>query len=258
MKTSNDMETDRRKQGIDPTSGKQLVLLLFFALFMLVTGTGLWAAAAFYRWLAPGVQSALGWAVLAVGTVLVFNYAYLLALLGLRLIVPRCREGYFPALPGGRPPKAAVRFMMNIVLTMLRYSPPWAKLYLGVLAGLPPLNALYRRFFGPHTRSLTMGDTCVIFDPDLLYAGDNVQFGYDVRLLCHTFDRRGLVVKRIEIENDALIGGQTTVGPGVRIGHHAIVNAGSWVMPYTQIGPWELWGGAPAKKIRDLPHDAQP
>lgn len=103
-----------------------------------------------------------------------------------------------------------------------------------------------------------MGDTCVIFDPDLLYAGDNVQFGYDVRVLCHTFDRRGLVVKRIVIEDNVLIGGQATLGPGVRIGHHAIVNAGSWVMPYTQIGPWELWGGSPAQKIKDLPRDAQP
>lgn len=242
-------------RSIDPTTGKQLILLLFLGLFLLLTGIGLWAAGAFYQRFAPGVSSAAGWAAVVIGSILAFGYAYLLALLVLRLLTPRCVEGYFPALPGGRPPKEAVRFMFNIVLTMLRYSPPWAGIFLGVLAKLPPLEPLYRRFFGPHTRSLTMGDTCMIFDPDLLFAGNNVQFGHDVRIFGHTFDRRGLVIRRVVIEDNVLVGGQTNVGPGVHIGRGAIINAGSWIMPYTQIGPWELWGGSPARKIKDLPRD---
>ncbi len=242
-------------QILDPTVGKRLLLLLFMSVFMLLIGISLWAACAFYRWLSAYVVASSVWALVVLGSILVFNYAYLLALLILRLIVPPPREGYFPTGPGGRPPPEAILFMMNVLLSLLRYGPPWARLFSGMLVGLPPLNPLYRRFFGPHTRSLTMGDTTEILDPYLFYAGNNVQLGIGLVVACHAYDNRGLVIKRVVVEDNAVVGAHAGLMVGSYVGHHAIVTAGSQVMPFTRIGPWELWGGTPAVKIRDLPRD---
>ena len=48
----------------------------------------------------------------------------------------------------------------------------------------------------------------------------------------------------------ALIGMGSTLLDGVVVGEGAIVAAGSLVLKNTQIGPYEVWGGVPAKFIK--------
>lgn len=55
----------------------------------------------------------------------------------------------------------------------------------------------------------------------------------------------------IILEEDVWLGANVTVLKGVRIGRGAVVAAGAVVTK--SIGPNEIWGGVPARKIKDRP-----
>lgn len=57
--------------------------------------------------------------------------------------------------------------------------------------------------------------------------------------------------KPIVIEDDAWIGGNTTILPGVRVGHGAVVGAGSVVTK--DVPPMTVYAGNPAKFIKNIP-----
>lgn len=74
----------------------------------------------------------------------------------------------------------------------------------------------------------------------------------------HGFSRRDIPMQDqawsgapIKIEDDVWIGTHVVILPGVTIGHGAIVAAGSVVNK--DIPPYEIWGGAPAKFIKQRP-----
>ncbi len=52
------------------------------------------------------------------------------------------------------------------------------------------------------------------------------------------------------IHDGALIGMGSTILDGAEVGEGAIVAAGALVLQHTKIGPHELWGGVPAKKLK--------
>jgi acetyltransferase-like isoleucine patch superfamily enzyme len=60
----------------------------------------------------------------------------------------------------------------------------------------------------------------------------------------------------IAIGDDVWLGAHVVVLKGVTIGRGAIVAAGSVVT--RSIGPYEIWGGVPARKLRERPQDAVP
>ncbi|WP_165864118.1 glycosyltransferase [Capsulimonas corticalis] len=77
----------------------------------------------------------------------------------------------------------------------------------------------------------------------------------------HRFDRRDTPIREqgysgapIVIEEDVWIGTHVTILPGVTIGRGAIVGAGSMVNK--DIPPYEIWGGVPARFIKERPGSA--
>jgi acetyltransferase-like isoleucine patch superfamily enzyme len=142
--------------------------------------------------------------------------------------------------------------MLNMLLTKARYQTPWAGLISSAIANIFPLHYLFRHFFGPHTRSVTLGDTFKWLDPYMVEAGKNVQFGFGCLIIGHVFDNRGLLIRRIKFGNHVVVGGESLIMPGVEMGHHSVLAARSLVPPGTVIKPYEYWAGVPAKKIKDL------
>ncbi|HAR6087204.1 TPA: acyltransferase [Staphylococcus pseudintermedius] len=70
--------------------------------------------------------------------------------------------------------------------------------------------------------------------PDLLYSekikiGHNVIIGYNTTLLTHEFLTESLRVGEVEIGDHTMIGANVTVLPGVKIGSHVQIGAGSVV-----------------------------
>lgn len=235
--------------------GKRLILFVFLNMQLGLIFLSLWPTIAFLHSYGAVSRSPLEWALLIVCAILIFNYCYALALLLLRILIPKPAEGYFPRTPDGRPPREALLVMLNLLLVKARFHTPWSAIFTSVIVNIFPLSGLFRRTFGPDTPSVTMGDTYVCMDPYLLKAGRNVQFGFNSVIICHVFDNRGLLLKGVFIDDNAVVGGESTIMPGVTIGNNAVVGSRSLVSPGTTIKPFEFWAGTPARKIRDLSHE---
>lgn len=77
-----------------------------------------------------------------------------------------------------------------------------------------------------------------LYQKSTIEIGDDVSVGHNVTL------------HGCKIHNLALIGMGAVVMDDAVVGEGALVAAGSVVLSRTQIGPNELWGGAPAKFIK--------
>jgi acetyltransferase-like isoleucine patch superfamily enzyme len=67
----------------------------------------------------------------------------------------------------------------------------------------------------------------------------------------HVFEGKTLLIRRVEIADNVIIGARTVIGPGVRMGERAVVMPNSVVAVFSQIGAGELWGGNPAEKVQE-------
>ena len=88
-----------------------------------------------------------------------------------------------------------------------------------------------------------IGDGCsiwfnAVYEKSTITMGDYVSVGHNV------------TIHGADVHDYALIGMGSTLLDGVVVGEGAIVAAGSLVLKNTQIGPYEVWGGVPAKFIK--------
>ncbi len=95
---------------------------------------------------------------------------------------------------------------------------------------------------------------------DSLSMGDFVMIGaYSyITTANHSFERsdipmyqQGFSSAPVSIGSDVWIGARCVILPGVTIGSGAVIAAGSVVTK--DVGPFEVWGGVPAKKLKDRP-----
>ncbi len=233
-------------------TGKRMLLVLFLVMLLSCMFGGIWPAVWFTQYNGTWATSPLGWTLVILLDVLIFGLGYLATLLLWRIIIPPPKEGFYRFRKDGRPTREIVIFMLNIQLTRLRYGTPWSSSLIHTLSHLPVINGIYRRLFCPNLHMITMGDSNVMVDPYLMHIHPTVQLASGGRFGCHLFDQRGLYIKRLVIEEHALIGPEVLLGPGVHIGHHSIVEGFSAVAPGTYIPPFEQWGGRPACKVQDI------
>ncbi len=95
--------------------------------------------------------------------------------------------------------------------------------------------------------TITIGDRVNIQDGSVLhtlYQKSTIEIGNDVSI------GHNVTIHGSKIHDFALIGMGAVVMDDAVVGEGAIVAAGSVVLSRTQIGPNELWGGAPAKFIK--------
>lgn len=95
--------------------------------------------------------------------------------------------------------------------------------------------------------TITIGDRVNIQDGSVLhtlYQKSTIEIGDDVSI------GHNVVIHGAKIHSLALIGMGAVVMDDAVVGSGAIVAAGAVVLSRTQIGPNELWGGAPAKFIK--------
>jgi FkbH-like protein len=117
---------------------------------------------------------------------------------------------------------------------------------------LPILSKLVLYSYSP---KVFLGRECQIwgylYDPDLTTIGERAVIGGGTAVSAHsmTTDQDGRLVYTtapIHIGPRAVIGGESRIALGVRIGTDAIVEAGSVVAPFTSIPDGEIWAGNPA------------
>jgi len=60
---------------------------------------------------------------------------------------------------------------------------------------------------------------------------------------------KGMITAPVRIEKDGLVGTGAVVLPGVTVGEGGVIAGNSLVLARTQIPPWTIWGGVPAKLL---------
>ena len=99
-------------------------------------------------------------------------------------------------------------------------------------------------------------------DPDELAAwirrgADRKSLELYLETFAHTVgvlqERDAIIIKKTSIGNNVLFGGNCIVHGGCTIKHGAVILGGAILLPNTVVGENELWGGLPARKIKDLP-----
>lgn len=98
---------------------------------------------------------------------------------------------------------------------------------------------------------------CSITSLDEIIIGNNCMFGNNVVIIDHNhiITNKEIFGKKFEkskvkIGNNVWIGANSVILPGVNIGDGAVVAAGAVVTK--DIDAKEIWGGVPAKKIKDI------
>ncbi|KAB7640246.1 acyltransferase [Bacillus sp. B3-WWTP-C-10-D-3] len=126
-----------------------------------------------------------------------------------------------------------------IIIQIARYTP-----FLSVK------NWLYRTFLrmkvGKKTSFALMVMPDIMF-PEKITVGDNSIIGYNTTLLAHEYLIREYRLGEIVIGNEVMIGANTTILPGVRIGAGAIVSAGTLV--HKDVPSGAFVGGNPMRVI---------
>ncbi|BCC32214.1 acyltransferase [Bacillus cereus] len=126
-----------------------------------------------------------------------------------------------------------------IIIQIARYTP-----FLSIK------NWLYRTFLrmkvGKKTSFAFMVMPDIMF-PEKITVGDNSIIGYNTTLLAHEYLIREYRLGEIVIGNEVMIGANTTILPGVRIGDGAIVSAGTLV--HKDVPGGAFVGGNPMRVI---------
>lgn len=101
-----------------------------------------------------------------------------------------------------------------------------------------------------------IGANCCI--PTGVTIGDHVMMGIDILMFTNEHRHDDITipmglqgrteVQPIVIEDDVWIGSRSLIMKGIRIGHGAIIAAGSVVTK--DVPPFEIWGGNPARFLR--------
>jgi len=79
---------------------------------------------------------------------------------------------------------------------------------------------------------------------------DNVQIGGGCKI--YSQDTIGNKEGRVILKNNCKVGANSVILPNTAVGENSIVAAGSVVKFGTIIPPNEIWGGSPAKKIKNI------
>ncbi|PAE44420.1 acyltransferase [Bacillus sp. 7884-1] len=126
-----------------------------------------------------------------------------------------------------------------MVIQLARYTP-----FLGMK------NWLYTTFLGLKVGEQTSFALMVMLDvmfPEKISVGRNTVIGYNTTILAHEYLIKEYRLGPVDIGSEVMIGANSTILPGVRIGNGAIVSAGTLVHKDVPAGAFV--GGNPMRII---------
>ena len=116
---------------------------------------------------------------------------------------------------------------------------------------LPVKNWIYRKVLGMEVGENTAFALMVMVDvffPHKIHVGSNSIIGYNTTILAHEYLISEYRLGDVHIGSNVMIGANTTILPGVTIGDHAVVGAGSVV--HRDVEPGSFVAGNPLQVIR--------
>ncbi|MBI3322384.1 MAG: hypothetical protein HYZ94_01735 [Candidatus Omnitrophica bacterium] len=108
---------------------------------------------------------------------------------------------------------------------------------------LTPFAALFYRLMGAKLGLNVQINSKYGADASLVEIGDNAVIGGHATVIAHSFEPKGLILRRVRIGRNAVIGLNAIVLPGVEVGDGAVVAAGAVVPKGTKILPGTTYFG---------------
>ncbi len=117
-----------------------------------------------------------------------------------------------------------------------------------------PIGTLFLRMMGARIgRNVAFGINTAVADPEYVTIDDEATLGDGAYVVGHSYHSGRLIIAPVRIGRGATIGVNAFLSAGADIGEDAIVAAGAVLAKNTKIGPREIWGGVPARKIGEVP-----
>jgi acetyltransferase-like isoleucine patch superfamily enzyme len=176
---------------------------------------------------------------------MLFNVAYLVLLIAVRMIIPRPKRGIYKFR--GKPNINLLFGALGGIITKARYQPPFPGFLVQQFANIQPFRWLLGMGIGPRTQSSFFLDP-ELMDPWALTIGKNVNIGYGTVITAHIQEFDYIMVDPVIIEDNVMIGAHSAISCGVHIKKGAYLEPYTVVKPGVVIGECEHWAGRPAFK----------
>ena len=160
-----------------------------------------------------------------------FSLMFLAALLR-RVLRLDSREGVYPLDSLGM-----LRWYISNALQFIVWS------IFGDFLLMTPFAALFYRLMGAKLGLNVQINSKYCADLSLLEIGDNAVIGGHATVIAHSLEPRGLILKKVQIGRNAIVGINAIVLPGVDVGDRAVIGAGVFVPKDTKIEPGTVYLG---------------
>lgn len=112
---------------------------------------------------------------------------------------------------------------------------------------MTPYCALFFKFMGAKIGKNVIINSKNVLDLSLLEIGDNAVIGGNATVIGHSFEKGGLILKKVKIGKNVLIGLNSVVFPGVEIGENAVIAAGAIIPKDTHVPANTVFFGHPVQ-----------
>ena len=138
--------------------------------------------------------------------------------------------------------KTAFKFALYFAL----YYPTYKLLNIFVL---PPLKSFFLSLIGCKIgKNVFLAGEEWISDPCVIEIGDNTMIGVRALITGHLAEDK-LIIKKIKIGKNCLIGGDSFIMPGVTIEDNVVVGAKSLITKNKRLEKGKIYAGVPAKEL---------
>jgi acetyltransferase-like isoleucine patch superfamily enzyme len=116
---------------------------------------------------------------------------------------------------------------------------------------LTPFSIIFFRLMGAKVGKNVQINSKKCFDLSLIEIGDNVVIGGYATIMCHSFERNRLILRKVKIGNNVVLGLNSVVMSGAEIGDGAFITAGAILGKNKQVAPGSVYAGVPAESIKE-------
>jgi acetyltransferase-like isoleucine patch superfamily enzyme len=116
---------------------------------------------------------------------------------------------------------------------------------------LTPIAALFFRLMGAKVGKNVQINSKNCADLSLLEIGDNTVIGGHATVICHSFERGRLILHKVKIGKNVVIGLNSVVLAGAQIGDGAFITAGAVLGKNKQVEPHSVYAGVPAESTKE-------
>ena len=116
---------------------------------------------------------------------------------------------------------------------------------------LTPFSILFFRLMGAKVGKNVQINSKKCFDLSLIEIGDNTVIGGYATVMCHSFERNRLILRKVKIGKNVVLGLNSVVMSGAEIGDGAFITAGAILGKNKQVAPYSVYVGVPAESTKE-------